>query len=241
MVNESVINGCVAGQLLSSLLAVSCVTVSFCCNLLMVQDKALGTRHDLTITPVKNSTLALSYYFATLISSLSICFLAMGLGLIYVGAVGWYLSAADVLLLALDVFLLVMFGTALSSVIGFFLSTQGQISAVGSIVSSVYGFICGAYMPIGQFSEGLQKVISFLPGTYGTVLMRNHAMRGSFTAMIDAGVPAEFVDGMKKSVDCSISFFDHNVDTLTMYLILGATIAVLLGVYVYLNKKKVRS
>ena len=36
---EKLINGCVGGQLFSSLLAVCTVTVTFCSNMLMVQDK----------------------------------------------------------------------------------------------------------------------------------------------------------------------------------------------------------
>lgn len=39
---EKLINGMVGGQLISSLLAVCCVTVAFCSNLLMVQDKVTG-------------------------------------------------------------------------------------------------------------------------------------------------------------------------------------------------------
>lgn len=50
-VADTVLGGCVGGQLVSSLLAVSCVTVAFCSNLLMVQDKTSGARKDLTITP----------------------------------------------------------------------------------------------------------------------------------------------------------------------------------------------
>ena len=69
---EDLINGLVGGQLMSSILAVSCVTVAFSSNMLMVQDKANGTIKDLSISPVKKSTLALSYYFATLISTLII-------------------------------------------------------------------------------------------------------------------------------------------------------------------------
>lgn len=38
-IGDSVIDATVGGQLVSSLLAVSCVTVAFCSNLLMVQDK----------------------------------------------------------------------------------------------------------------------------------------------------------------------------------------------------------
>lgn len=232
---EDLINGCVSGQLISSILAVSCVTVAFCSNMLMVQDKANGRIRDLTISPVKHSTLALGYYCATLIATLIICLAATGLCLIYVASVGFYMSVADILFLLLDVFLLVMFGTALSSIINFFLSTQGQISAVGSIVSSCYGFICGAYMPISQFSSGLQKVVTFLPGTYGTSLVRNHAMRGVFGEMENAGFPTEVIQGMKDTVDCNLYFLGNKVELGTMYLVLGCTVALLIAGYVLLN------
>ena len=46
---EKLIGGIVGGQLVSSLLAVSCITVSFCCNMTMVLDKVTGARRDLTV------------------------------------------------------------------------------------------------------------------------------------------------------------------------------------------------
>lgn len=237
-ISDKLINGFVGGQLISSILAVSCVTVAFCSNMLMVQDKVNGSIKDLTIAPVKRSVLAMSYYFATLISTLVICFTATGICLVYVVATGWYMSVSDVVLLLIDVFMLVMFGTALSSIINFFLNTQGQMSAVGTIVSSGYGFICGAYMPISQFSDGLQKVISFLPGTYATSLVRNHSMNGVYKEMIHQGIPDEFVDAIKDSVDCNLYFFDNKVQIETMYLILGVTIALLIAIYIVMNVLK---
>lgn len=239
-VSEALINGCVGGQLVSSLLAVSCVTVAFCSNLLMVQDKISGARHDLTIAPVKPAALALSYYLATLVSSLIIALAATVICLGYLAVTGWYLSAGDVAGLLGGVVLLVLFGTALSSCIIFPLSTQGQASAVGTVVSSGYGFICGAYMPISSFSEGLQRVISFLPGTYGTSILRNCAMRGSFAEMSKLGFPDEVVQGIRDSVDCNLYFFDNKVELSTMYLILVGSILVLIGLYVLLNWKKER-
>lgn len=235
-VSEKLINATVGGELFSSLLAVSCVTVTFCCNMLMVQDRVSGARRDLTVTPVKRSTLALGYYLSTVISSLLVCLVAMGAGFLYLAKVGWYLSAADVGWLLLDVMLLVLFGTALSSAINVFLTTQGQISAVGTVVSAGYGFICGAYMPISNFSDGLQKVISFLPGTYGTSLLRNHAMRGAFAAMADAGFPAEAIENIRDSVDCNLYFFDNQVELGTMYAILGGAVVLLIGLYVLLTR-----
>lgn len=233
---EDLIDGCVSAQLTSSILAVSCVTVAFCSNLLMVQDKVNGSIRDLTMTPVRKSTLSFGYYFATLFSTLIICVVAMILCLTYMGFMGFYMSVADVLFLLLDVFLLVMFGTALSSIIHFFLSTQGQISAVGSIVSSCYGFICGAYMPISQFSPALQKIVSFLPGTYGTSLVRNHTMSGVFREMERVGFPKDAVEGMKDTVDLNLYFFGNHVSLGTMYFVLTATIVVLVAGYVLLNR-----
>lgn len=242
-VSEKLINGCVAGQIISSILAVSCVTVAFCSNMLMVQDKSGGNIKDFTISPLKRSTLAISYYFATLFSTLVISLAAMCICLAYVASVGWYMSVLDVIYLLLDVFLLVMFGTALSSIINFFLNTQGQMSAVGTIVSSGYGFICGAYMPISQFSEGLQKAISFLPGTYGTALIRNHAMHGVYEEMSDQGFPPEIIEAIKDAIDCNIYFFDNKVSVEIMYLILILTIILLVAVYIIMNvikSKKVK-
>ena len=234
-VSDSVLNGCVGGQLVSSLVAVSCITVAFCSNLLMIKDKTSGARHDLTVSPVRFGTLGLGYYISTLVSTLIISFSALAASLIYLSAVGWYLTAADVALTVLDVFLLTMFGTALSSCVNFFLTTDGQASAVGTIVSAGYGFICGAYMPISNFGSGLQKVLSFLPGTYGTSLLRNHAMRGVFAEMKSQGFPSEIVDAIRDSVDCNLDFFGTKVGTGAMYAVLCGSIILLIGIYVIMN------
>lgn len=236
--SDSLLDGLVGGQLVSSLLAVSCITVAFCSNILMVQDKANGSIKDLRITPVKTWELSAGYYIASLISTLLVCFVAAGVCLGYLAVVGWYMSAADVLYLLLDVVVLALFGTALSSVIHFFLSTQGQIAAVGSIVSAGYGFICGAYMPIATFGETLQKVVSFLPGTYGTALVRHHAMRGALQQMQEEGAPEVMVESIKESLDFYPKFFDHTVELGEMYAILGVAIVVLIGIYLVQNMTK---
>lgn len=236
--SKSVIDGFVASQLMSSLLAVSCVTVAFSSNFLMVQDKVNGTIKDFKTSPVKSSILSLSYYIATLISTFIISVLAMCACLGYVYIKGWYMSSSDVIMLFIDVILLILFGTALSSVINFFLTTQGQITAVGTMVGAGYGFICGAYMPISSFSEGLQKVIMFLPGTYATSLIRNHSLTGVLDEFNSQGIPKMILTSMKDVFDCNLYFFDKKVDITTMYLILCITIILLLAIYILLNKFK---
>ena len=234
-ISEGLIRGAVAGQLVSSLLAVSSVTVTFCSNMLMVQDKVTGARRDLTVCPVRTSHLAIGYYLSTALTSLLVCFGALAIGLAFIYARGWYLSAADVALLFVDTILLVMFGTAISSIINYFLTSQGQISAVGTVVSAGYGFICGAYMPISQFGKGLQNAVMFSPGTYGTALLRRHAMQSVLLAMEREGVPKAMTDAMREMVDMKLFFFGRTVAEWVMYLVLFGSTLALVSVYLVIN------
>lgn len=234
-VPEKLINGMVGAELITSLLAVSCVTVAFCSNLLMVNDKLSGARKDFLISPAKKSTIAAAYFAGSLLTTLIVTYVATAACLVYVAVQGWYMSVDDVFLLLLDVFLITSFGTALSSVVNVFLKTQGQASGVGTIVSAGYGFICGAYMPISSFGKGLQNFISLLPGTYGTALMRNHALRGVYEEMSAQGFPSEVVEAIKDSVDCNIYFFGDKVSTGAMYGVLIGAIVVFVAAYVLIN------
>ena len=51
-ISDKLIDGTVAAQLVAALLAVNCVTVTFCVNLTMVQDRANGTRKDFNVSPI---------------------------------------------------------------------------------------------------------------------------------------------------------------------------------------------
>lgn len=234
-VSDKLINGTVAGQLAAALLAVSCVTVTFCVNLTMVQDRANGSRKDLDISPVRKPVIYMGYFFSTVFNSLMVNFLAIGLCLGYIKAMGWYLNAGDILLLIVDIVILVLFGTVLSSIVCYPLKTQGQMSAVGTIVSAGYGFICGAYMPISNFGDGLQKVMSYLPGTYGTSLIKNHMLRGVFDAMEDEGFPSEVITGIADSLDCNPSFHGNVVEPGMMMAVMAGTIAVLGVLYLIIT------
>ena len=234
------LNGFVGGQLIASILSVSCITVSVTCNMLMVQDKATGAHKDIMISPVSPSVLALSYYISTLISTLIICFTALAASLLYLAIAGFYLTLLDVLLVALDIVILVCFGTAFSSVIGFFLSTQGQISAVGSVISSCYGFICAAYTPLSQFGEGMRNVLGVLPGTYGTSLLRRHTLRGVTEKMSEAGMSDDAIRAIRDSADYHIYLGGTEIPVSIMYAVLLGCIAALILAYVLMNAYRIK-
>ncbi len=239
-ISEELIEGFAGGWLMSSLLAVCAVSIAFTANLIMVQDKVIGRTSDLTITPVPKSTLALAYYISTTLVTLGICYLALTVGLIYIAAVGWYLSVSDVLFTVLDTFLLVLFGTALSSIVCRFLKSQGGITAVEAIVSAAYGFLCGAYMPISSLTETLANVLSFLPGTYGTSLLHEHLMGGAIDGIVAATVP-EVAEVIRKQFDCNAQFLGNSVPVWGCFLVIALSVLLLIAVYVLLCSIKKRS
>lgn len=70
-ISDKLINGTVAAQLAAALLAVSCVTVTFCVNLTMIQDKANGARKDFNVSPTGKPVIYLGY-----LCCLAVCFRA---------------------------------------------------------------------------------------------------------------------------------------------------------------------
>ncbi len=235
VIEEGIINSVVAAQLISSLLAVSCVTISFCSNLIMITDKANDRIYDLIITPVKRSTLSLSYFISCTISTLIITLSTLVVSFIYLATQGFYLSGLDVIKIILDVILLTLFGSSLSCVINHFCKTNGAASAIGTLVSSIYGFICGAYMPIRQFGKGLQHVLSFLPGTYGTSLIKEHMVQGSLKEIEKIGASKELVDGISESIDARYYFFDNLVSEGPKYIVMIVSVLIFISIFVVLN------
>lgn len=235
---DTLINSLVNGQLISSILSVSCVTVAFTSNLLMAQDRTNKAIKDINVTPTSRFTIGLSYFISTFISTIIVNVSVSIICFIYIYFQGWYMNLGDVLLILLDIFLLTLFGTALSSAINYNLSSQGQITAVGTIVSAGYGFLCGAYMPISSFNVTLQKILSFLPGTYATSLLRNHTLNGPFNKLASLNVPSAVIDELKKEFDCKMTFLGSNVSIGTMYIILILSIVILSTIFILMNKAR---
>lgn len=223
-VSEKLIDGTVAAQLAAALLAVSCVTVTFCVNLTMIQDRANGTRKDFNVSPVSKASLYLGYFLSTVLNSMMVNGLALILCFGYMYKMGWYMSGADVLWVILYEILLILFGSTLSSIVSYPLTTQGQLSAVGTIVSVGYGFLCGAYMPISNFDSGLQKVLSYLPSTYGTSLLKNHMLRGIFEEMEQNNLPKEMIITIRDTLDCNPQFRGGVVSVNQMLIIMTGSI-----------------
>lgn len=234
-VSDKIMNGLVGGQLLSSLLTVCTVTVAFSCSLMAVSDKTTGARVDILMAPVNDKTAGLAYFASALISAILVNVIATVACFIYLAIVGWYLSFADVILILAYIILLSTFGTALASIINLFLTSQGQIAAVSTVISAGYGFICGAYMPLASYGTTLQNILMLLPSSYTTSLMRGVSLRGVLAELESSGIPQEAISSIREYQDVDLKFFGNAVPSFVPLVVVLCTVALLLGVYLILN------
>ncbi len=237
-VDKNTIEAFCGGWLFSSIISVSCVTVSFCSNI-MILDKLNKAIDDLNMTPVKRSTLLISYFISNFLTTFLIGVIVLIISFIYLGFVGFYLTFLDVIMLFVSTFCMCLFGSLLASIIGTFISSQGAHSAVSTLVSSMYGFISGAYMPISQFGSGIRNFLSFLPSTYGTVLFRQYYMNGVINQLQTIEhVPSEITEQIRLSFDGKLVLFNNTIPTWTLFAVVIGTSIILLGIYILLSNLK---
>lgn len=237
--DQSLIDAFTGGWLFSSVLATSCITVAFCSGM-MVIDKINRADIDFMVSPVKKSTLQLSYVLANLFSTFIITFVLLIIGLIYLACVGFYITFVDFLLIVFGIIITSLFGTILANIIWTFTHSQGVVSGVCTLVSALYGFICGAYMPINTMGQGMQYFVSLLPGTYATVLFRQGFLNSVLNRMRET-LPQEMINGIASGFDVKMSFFGHDVSTLALILVISISTIVLLGVFLLINGLKKRT
>lgn len=234
--DQKLIDAFTGGWLFSSVLATSCITVAFCSGI-MVIDKINRANIDFMVSPVKKSTLQLSYVLANLLSTLIVTFVLLVVGLVYLACVGFYISFVDLLLIIFGIVVTSLFGTLLANIIWTFTHSQGVVSGVCTLVSALYGFICGAYMPINTMGAGMQGFVSLLPGTYATVLFRQGFLNGVLKEM-GKTLPNEMIEGIASGFDVKMSFFGHDVSTLALILVITISTLVLLGIFLLINSLK---
>lgn len=237
-ISSKLLHGFSSSLLLSSILATSCVTMTFCSNTIVVDDKNKGCIQDIEAAPVKRIVISLSYFASNCISTLAVSGIALVLGFLYIAISGWFLSALDVLFLLLAVILITLFGSLFASILMSFMKSQGAVTACSITISSLYGFICGAYMPISSFSKGVANVCYALPGTYGTMILRHFLMSGVLDALgkelgtaIGAENALKATDALGKGFDIRIEAYGNKVSVSTAFLIIGLTVVGLLLAY----------
>ena len=225
---EKTVSAIVDGWMIAGVMAVSCITVTFTSQNVLVKDRENGTLADFLAAPVKRGVIAASYMIFNIIVSAIICLAVLCLAFIYLAITGWYLTAADVFAAIGNTLLSIISVSVLATLASLtFIKTEGAHSGFVGILSAAIGFLIGAYMPVSTFPTAIQYVTLFLPGTYSAGIFRSIFMEGAIAELGFEPVR----EGIREAYSVNIDFFGKTIGVDIIAIIFVSVTVLLFAAY----------
>ena len=165
--------------LLSGILGSAMISVPFSCITVLVKDRANKVDYDILATPMKREQIIFAYFVSAVLTSILLNSIILAVGLIGISMQGnMYLNISQVVKAFSVVALGSISASAIFMIIVLFFKTVSACEAFFGILSAASGFVIGAYIPISQFSDGVQTVCNLFPASQITIMLRNVLLNG---------------------------------------------------------------
>ena len=165
--------------LLSGILGSAMISVPFSCITVLVKDRANKVDYDILATPMKREQIIFAYFVSAVLTSTLLTDIILAVGLIGIRMQGnMYLNASQVVKAFSIVALGSISASAIFMIVVLFFKSVSACEAFFGILSAASGFVIGAYIPISQFSNGVQTVCNLFPASQITIMLRNILLNG---------------------------------------------------------------
>lgn len=214
----------VNGILLAGILGSAIITVPYTCLQTIVKDREAGVDSDICATPLKRWKIILSYFTASSISAFIMTSIILTVGLVILSFMGdTHLGAVQIASAYGIVLLGSVSSTALFMVIVLLFKKSSTCTAFFGILTAASGFVIGAYIPLSQFSDGIQSFCNLFPASHITSMLKNVLLSGvadSINSDINGLDGGEFISAIKDvfSFNASSFGFDFSAATSVMYV-----------------------
>lgn len=244
LVSENDVNMLVNGILLVGILGSATVTIPYNCLTTIVKDRERKVDSDILATPVKRWQIILSYLLAAVCCSFLMTSFLLTTGLVILGTLGnMHLTALNILAAYGVIFLGCLSSSALFMSIVLFFRSSSAAGAFFGILSAGAGFVIGAYVPLSQFSSGIQTFCSLFPACQICVLLKNVLLSGCLEEMnrsiagLDQGL---FTQSIRSSMSFQSLLFERSLPMGGMCGYIGLFTLVSLVVMIVLYTKVYR-
>ena len=214
LVNKSDTDMFVNCILLIGILGSATITIPYNCLMTIVRDRERKVDFDILATPVKRWQIILSYLVAAVISSFVMTAMLLTIGLAILSFMGsLHITALSVLAAYGVVFLGCLSSSALFMTVVLFFKSSSAATAFFGILSAAAGFVIGAYIPVSQFSSGIQTFCNIFPASQVCALLRNVLLGGIADEInnsiggVDNGL---FIEELRRVMTFNASIFDHS-------------------------------
>lgn len=215
-------SGIIDSWMLSGIIAISCISVSFNCCYIIVNDRETSVNRDFISSPISRPIIRLSYFLFNIIVTTIITIILLIFCLIYLSTMNsFYISTADFfIVLGLIIFSNIS-ASCFTILISSMVTTNASFNSIIATSSASIGFLIGGYMPIGMLPAGIQNLCMFFPGTYSASILRTFFLRGQIdtleTIVNQSGnTNAESLISSLKNQFLNLHFFSYEVDSTSM-------------------------
>ena len=179
MVSEKDIDMFANLLLLTGILGSAMISVPFSCITTLVRDRANKVDYDILATPLKRGQIIFAYFVSAVLSSTLLTGFILAIGLVGISLQGdTHLNGIQLVKAFAVVALGSISASAIFMIIVLFFKTVSACEAFFGILSAASGFVIGAYIPISQFSDGVQTVCNLFPASQITIMLRNILLNG---------------------------------------------------------------
>lgn len=226
----------VLNDMFGGVVATSIITVSFATCSKVVDDKISGVSRLYMASPIKSSILTGSYILAAFFTSFVINLTVYFISIIVLAATGaFYMTIADVFINIALIFFGVMSATTIFIVLVEGLTKATQVTTLGSIIGATSGFFLGAYVPLSQLGNFVQKAVLMLPGTYTVNVLKEGYLK---KAVVEVSKKIGDTNGALREVfDWKLKYFnDNEVPIYASFLVLILSSLIFFIAYVLIKK-----
>ena len=229
MVSETDIDMFANLLLLTGILGSAMISVPFSCITTLVRDRASKVDYDILATPLKRGQIIFAYFVSAVLSSTLLTGFILAIGLVGISLQGdTHLNAIQLVKSFAVVALGSISASAIFMIVVLFFKSVSACEAFFGILSAASGFVIGAYIPISQFSNGIQTLCNLFPASQITIMLRNILLNGLLEHIntslqgVDQGM---FVLSLKEYFSFQAKLFNGYLDMTKM---LGYILGVIL-------------
>ena len=179
MVSEKDIDMFANLLLLTGILGSAMISVPFSCITTLVRDRANKVDYDILATPMKRGQIIFAYFVSAVLASTLLTGIILAIGLVGISLQGdTHLNTIQLVKAFAVVALGSISASAIFMIVVLFFKSVSACEAFFGILSAASGFVIGAYIPISQFSNGVQTVCNLFPASQITIMLRNILLNG---------------------------------------------------------------
>ena len=225
--------------LLVGIIGSALITVPYNCLSTIVNDRENKIDYDISATPLKRWQIVLSYFTSATISAFIMSSIVLTIGMVVLQSQSdLYLSTSNIAYSYALAFLGSVSATAFFMLIMLFFKTSSASGAFFGMLSAACGFIIGAYIPLSQFSNGIQTFCNLFPATGVTIMYRNTFLNGLLDKIntdIGGADGGAFVNSIKESFSFKGSLFGNELSIagIVGYVIAALIICIIAMIIVY--------